>query len=120
MEAVGHLRVLGAARVEFGHAVRELFLLVFERAQAGENRHALGENRAAGERQAFLRQIAEGDALLGGDAAGVEAFDSGQHLEQRRFAGAVGAHNAGALVGRHQPVDVFKEDFGAVALSVPR
>ena len=120
MEAVGHLRVLGAGGVEFGHAARQVLLLVFERAQAGEDRHALGEDRAAGEREAILRQVAEGDALLGGDAAGVEPFDSGQDLEQRRLAGAVGAHDAGALVGRDQPVDVFKEDFGAVALSAPR
>ena len=51
--------------------------------------------------------------------AGIEPFDSRQDLEQRRFAGAVGAHDAGALVGRHQPVGIFKEDFGAVTFSRP-
>ena len=37
-------------------------------------------------------------------------------FEQRRFAGAVGADEAGALVGRDQPVEIFKQDFGAKAL----
>ena len=42
-----------------------------------------------------------------------------EHLEQRRFAGAVGADDADALVGRDQPVEVFEEDFGAEAFSGP-
>ena len=119
MEALGHLRVLGAGGVELGHAVREALLLLFQRAQVGEDGHALGEDGAAGKRKALLRQVAEGDALLRGDGAGVEALDSGQHLEQRGFAGAVGADDAGALVGRDQPVEVFKEDFGAVSVFPP-
>ena len=97
----------------------EVFLLVFERAQVGEDGHAFGEHGAAGKREAFLRQVADGDALLGGDGAGIEALDAGQHFEQRRFAGAVGAHDAGALVGRDQPVDVLEKDFGAVAFAGP-
>ena len=36
----------------------------FERAQVVEDGHALGENGAAGERKAVLRQVADGDALL--------------------------------------------------------
>ncbi len=60
----------------------QVLLLLFERAQVGEHGHALGEDGAAGERQAFLRQVAEGDALLGGQDAGIEAFDAGQHLQQ--------------------------------------
>ena len=119
MEAVGDLGVLGAGGVEFGHAAGQVFLLVFEGAQVGEDGHAFGEDGAAGKREAFLGQVAEGDALLGDDGAGVEAFDAGEHLEQGRFAGAVGAHDAGALVGRDQPVDVFEENFGAVVFAGP-
>ena len=97
----------------------ELFLLDFQLAQIGKDGHALGEHRAPGKRQAVLRQISEGDALLHGDGAGIEAFNAGQHLEQRRFPGAVGAHQSGPLVGRDQPIDIFEENLGAVALSRP-
>ena len=119
VEAIGHLGVFGAGRVELSHALRELLLLVFERTQSGEHGHAFGENGAAGEREAVLRQVAEGDAFLCGDAAGIESFDAREHFEQRRFPGAVGAYQAGALVRRDQPVDTFEENLGAVALSRP-
>ena len=105
--------------IELGHAVRQLFLLLFERAQIVEDGHAFGEDGAAGEREAVLREVADAGALLGDHGAGIEAFDAGQHLEQRRFAGAVGADDAGALVGRDQPVGIFKKDFGAVAFACP-
>ena len=64
VEAVGHLRVFGARGIELGHAARQLFLLFFQRPQVVEDRHAFGENGAAGKRKAVLRQIAEGRALL--------------------------------------------------------
>ena len=51
--------------------------------------------------------------------AGIEALDSRQHLENGRLARAVGAHDADAVVGRDQPVYVFKKDFGAVPFSRP-
>ncbi len=105
--------------IELGHAVRQLFLLVFQRPQVVEDRHAFGEYGAAGKRKAILRQIAEGRALLGDHRAGIEPFDARKHLEQRRFSGAVGAHNARALVGRHQPIGIFKKDSGAVAFACP-
>ena len=60
MEAVGDLRVFGAGGVEFGHPVRQRFLFLLERQQIGEDGHAFGEDGAAGERKAFLRQVAEG------------------------------------------------------------
>ena len=60
LEAVGDLRVFRDSRIELAHAVRELFHLLLQRAQVGEDGHALGEDGAAGERQAVLRQVAEG------------------------------------------------------------
>ena len=60
VKAVGHLPVFGAIRVQFGHAMGELLLLVFERAQIVEHGHAFGKHGTAGKRQAFLRQVAEG------------------------------------------------------------
>ena len=65
VEAVGDLGVFGAGGVEFGHAVGERLLLLFERAEVGENGHALGEDGAAGERKAFLREVADADGLSG-------------------------------------------------------
>jgi hypothetical protein len=119
VEAVRHLGVFGAGGVELGHAMGELFLLDFEVAQIGKDGHAFGEDAAAGKRQAVLRQVAEGDALLHGDGAGVETLDAGEHFQQRRFTGAVRAHQAGALVGGDHPVEMFEENLGAVALSRP-
>ena len=119
MEAVGDLGVLGAGGIELGHAVGEVFLLLLQGAQIGEDGHAFGEDGAAGKREPFLRQVADADALHDGDGAGVEPVDAGQDLEQRGFAGAVGADDAGALVGRDQPVQVFEEDFGAEAFAGP-
>jgi len=57
-----------------------LLLLIFEGADVIEDRHALGEHGAAGERKPFLRQIAEGEAFLDGERAGVEAVQARQHL----------------------------------------
>ncbi len=119
VEAVGHLRVFGAGGVELGQLVRERFLFLFERQDAGEDGHAFGENGAAGKREPFLRQVADAGALHGDDRAGVQAVHAGQDFEQRGFAGAVGAHDAGALVGRNQPVEVFEECFGAEAFGGP-
>ena len=59
VEALGDLRVLRAGGVELGHAVRQRFLLLFHVAQVGEHGHALGEDGAAGEREAVLRQVAD-------------------------------------------------------------
>ena len=108
MEAVGHLRVLGALGVEFGHLVRQRFLLLLEGQQIGEDGHAFGEDGAAGKRETFLREVADAGAFHGDHGAGVQAVHAGQDLQQRGFAGAVGAHDAGALVGRDQPVEVFE------------
>ena len=119
MKAVRHGGVFGAGRIQFAHPRGQLLLLFFERPQFVEHRHAFGEHRAAGKRKPFLRQIADGDAALHGDGAGIEALDPGQHFQQRRFAGAVGAHDAGALLRRHQPAGVFKKDFGPVAFPGP-
>jgi hypothetical protein len=51
--------------VEFAHAAFERFLLRFERADFVEHGEAFGEDGAAGERDAVLRQIARADAFHG-------------------------------------------------------
>ena len=59
MIAVGDLRVFGDCVVQFRHARGQVFHLLLHVAQVVEHRHALGEDGAAGEREAVLRQIAE-------------------------------------------------------------
>ncbi len=119
MKAVGHLRVFGAAGVEFGHAARQVFLLRLQCAQAREHSHALGEDGAAGERKPFLGKVPDGDSFLRGDGARIEALHPAQDLEQRGFPCAIGADDADAFVGCDQPVDRFKKDFGAVPFACP-
>ena len=108
----------GLGGIEFGHLCARL-LLPFQREQVVEDGHAFVEDGAARKRKAFLRQIADAGALHCDDGAGIEAVDAGQDLEQRGFAGAVGAHDAGAFVGGDQPVQIFEECFRAEAFRGP-
>ena len=117
MEAVGHLRILRARGIQLAHLVRELFHLHFHLLQRSENRHAFGEDAAAGEREAVLRQVAGADAARDAELAVVERLHAGQHFEQRGFAAAVRAHQAGAVLGRDHPVEIFKQQLGAEALA---
>ena len=119
MKPVGYLGILLTRGVQFGHPAGERLLLVFQRAKAGEYRHALRKNGAAGKRKAFLRKVAEGDTLLSGNGTGIEALDTCQDLEQGGLAGAIGSHDAGPLVRRNQPIDILEKNSGAVALSRP-
>ena len=93
------------------------FHLLLHLAQVLEHAHAFGEDGAAGERQAVLRQIALADAFGKGDVAVIERFHAAQDLEQRGLAGAVGADQARALLGRDQPVAVFEQEFVAETLA---
>jgi len=113
--ALGDLAVFVALVIEFRHATGEVFLFLFERAEGIENGHAFGEDGAAGEIDAVLREVAGADAFGGVDAAVIEVFDAGEDFEKRGFAGAVGADDADALLGRDEPVQVFKQDAGAEA-----
>ena len=117
MEAVGHLRILRPRGIQFAHLVRQLFHLHFHLLQRSENRHAFGEDAAAGKREAVLRQVAGADAARDAERAVVERLHARQHFEQRGFAGAVRAHQSGAVLGRDQPVEIFKQQLGAEALA---
>ena len=115
--AIGHLRVFGGGMVELAHLVRELFHLLLQRAQVAEDRHAFVEDGAAGELQAILRQIAESRVLGGGDAAVIERLKAAQNLQQRGFAGAVGADQADAIMRSDQPVEIVEQELGAEAFA---
>src|SRR2546423_8092419 len=113
MEPLRYLRVFGTGRIDFRYLVCQRFLLFLHGVQLVEDGHALVEYRSAGERQTILRQIAYGDALHLRNAAPVEPFQPGEDSQQRGLAASVGADKADALVGRDQPVQAFKQDFGA-------
>ncbi len=85
--------------------------------QIGEHGHALGEHSAPGKFQAVLRQVAEGDALHGVDAAVVQRLHAGENLEQRGLAGAVRADQADAVVRRKHPVQLLEQDPRAETLA---
>ena len=95
----------------------ELFGFALEGVEVVEDGEALVEDGLAAQGEAILREVAEGHAFDAGELAVVEGFDAGEDLEQGGFAGAVAADEAGALVGRDEPVGVFKEEFLAEALA---
>ena len=111
--AIGHLRVLVGVVIEFRDFVRELFHLLFERAQIGEDRHALVEDGAAGKLQAVLRKVAESRVLGRDDRTVVECLEAAENFQQRGFAGAVSADQADTRVRRDQPIEIFEEEFGS-------
>ena len=82
-----------------------------------KHRHALGENRSAGHRQAILRKISGRDALGARDGAVVKGFASGQNLHDRGLAGAVGSDQPDARFWRDQPVGILKQKLVAIALA---
>src|SRR5215469_4964883 len=91
----------------------QLLVLDFKRADLVEDGETFVEDAAAGEREAILREVAEGHALDVRALAVVERLDAREDFEQRGLAGAVAADKSGALIRRDEPVDVFKEEFRA-------
>ena len=88
---------LGAALLERG----KLSLEALDLGRAGANGRAhLGRRAEDGVEVRFLRQHADRCAGRGDDAAAVGLLASGDDLEQRGLAGAVGADQADALASR--------------------
>ena len=74
-----------------------------------EDREAFFKDASAGEAQSLLRQVADAHAagLLHG--AVVQRLETGKHLHQGGFAGAISAHKRGFLPGPDQPVGLKKQ-----------
>ena len=85
--------------------------------QPGENRQALVKDGTAAERETVLWEITGGNALGTRDRAIVQRFQPREDFQERRFPGAVRAHQAYAVAGRDQPIEIFEENFRAEALS---
>ena len=97
--------------------MRKLLELLFHRPQLVEDAQALLEDGPAAEREAVLRQVANGHSLHAQHDAVVERFHAAQHLHQRRFAGAIGPYQSGLLRGGDEPVGIFKEESRTEALA---
>src|ERR1035441_7247323 len=117
VKTIGDLRIFGARRIDLSHLASELFHLLLHLLERSEHRHAFGEDTAAGEREAILRQIAGAGAASDAEAAVFERLNARQNLEQSGFAGAIGAHQASAIFRSDQPVQVLKQQLVAEALA---
>ncbi len=117
MKAVGGSGVFGTGGVELSQTLVQGFEFALHVAQVVEDGHAFGEDGAAGEREAVLREVTETDTLGKSDGAVIEAFQAAEDLQQRRFTGAVGADQAGAFLGGDQPIAVVEQKFGAESFS---
>ncbi len=117
VEPFGDGVVLRARRIEFGHRNRERLHLLLHGLHVVEHTHAFGKHAAAAQGQTVLRQVPDGHALGELDGAVVEGFHAAEDLQQRRFAGAVPADEAGTLLRRDQPGDIFKKQFRTEALA---
>ena len=111
--AVGGGAVLSRFGVGGGESVGDLFGLALQIEEVVEDGEALGKDGLAADGEAVLRQVSNGHSLDRGELAVVEGIEAGEDLEQRGFARAIAANQASALVRRDEPVDVFKEEFGA-------
>ena len=115
--ALGGGGVLFRFWVGFGEDGGEGDGFALEFVEVVEDGEALGEDGAAAEGEAVLREVAESDAFVAGDGAVVEGLDAADDLEEGGFAGAVAADQAGAFVWIDEPVRVFKEEFLAEAFA---
>ncbi len=116
--ALGGGLVLGAFVVEFGHlrqpAARSR--APFRAISSKTVRHSSKTVRPASS-QPLLRQVADADAAGLLERAVVQRLESGEHLHQRGFAGAVGAHERGFFVVADEPVGLKKQHARAEPLS---
>ncbi len=119
MKAIGHLRVFGAGRIQLRHLLGEVLHFAFHVVERREHRHAFGEDAAPGQRKPVLRKVSRADAAGHAERPVVERLDPRQHLQQRRLAGAVGAHQTRTVLGRDQPIQIFEQQLRAEALARP-
>ncbi len=112
-EPFGGGLVLGAGVVEFGKLGAEALDFAFHVADFVEDGQAFLEDGAAGEAQAFLRQVADAHAAGLLELAVVEGFQAGENLHQGGLAGAVGADEGRFFPAADKPVGLKEQDPGA-------
>ena len=117
VKAIGHLVVLSAFVIHFRHACSELFEFLFHRPDFVEYRHAFSEDSSSTEGEAILWQVAGTDSLGANDAALIKRLNSRKHLQQSGFARPIRSHNAHAVVGRDEPIEILKQELVAETLS---
>ena len=120
VKAVGNLGVRCPGVVQFRNLPGQVLQFLLDGAQFGKNRRALGENRAPRQCKSILWKITRRDAFGHGNRAVVKRLQSSKDFHQRRFAGAVRAHQTEAVMGRDQPIHILKQQLVTVALSSTR
>ncbi len=107
--ALGGGVVLRAFVVQFRQLRGQPLDFALHLVQLVEDGEAFLEHRAAGKLQSLLRQVADADAARLLEGAVVQRFQSGEHLHQRGFTRAVGAHQRGLFVVADEPVGLKKQ-----------
>ena len=85
-------------------------------AHLGQRGEGFLEHRTASHLGRVLRQVADTRALRMADAAGIRLDHAGNDFEQRRFASAVEAHEAHAVVVGHRTAHAVKDGAAAKEL----
>jgi hypothetical protein len=114
------LRVFRGGGWQIAKFAGQLLGLGFHIAQLVEDAEAFIEDGLAAHRQAVLREVADGHALLARHRTVVERFHAAQHLQHGGLAGAVTADQPGPFVRRDEPVHLFKQQLGSKPLSRAR
>ena len=116
-EAVGGRAIGVAFRVELGERGRDGFHLLFKAEEFVEDREAFIEDGASGESETILREVSDAHAAGTLHLAIIKSIETGEHLHERGFAGAVRSDQSGALVGSNQPVGILKKKLRAKTLA---
>jgi hypothetical protein len=108
--------VVRGAGMLVGENLLDFLAPEIERLHPVERRQRLAQHRPAAHLGRVLGQVADAGALRTGDSARVERQHFGDHLEQRRFAGAVEPDQADAAVVAHRPADAVEDLAASVGL----
>src|SRR3984885_3258661 len=119
-EPIGRRCIFGRRRVKLRQTRGKDLEFLLHAAQFFKDREALSKNATAAKGQAFLGKVSDGHAAGALQGTVVERFRAREDLEQGRLAGAVSAHQGGALIGRNEPVGVLEQDAGAESFAGSR
>ena len=123
VEAALHLAIAGddlvhlVGAVGIAHGGLELGHLGGERADRADAVHDLDDGAASRHVADILAEIADGHAAIDGDLALVGLLLAGDHAEQRRLAGAVGADEADLFAALDRRRGLDEDDLLAVLLA---
>ena len=101
--------MIGFAQRRIAELLLEVVHLGLQVEQRLQRQAGFGDHRAPAVGQAVLRQVAERQRIGFLDDARIGLVEAGEHLEQRRLAGAVRAAQADAIAIADLPGDVLEQ-----------